>query len=363
MSDASDTAKPHSRPLLVRCGAMGDMVLLQPLLARLSQRYGTPVDVLSSGGWTRPLLQGQPGLGELLLLRSRKRPYWFSPDQWRIVAALRARPPGPVYLCDDTPQTLALLRRAGISDEDRVDAYAPGQREADVDRHWLDRWRDLAERSPPRWPAPTSSEPPQAFTPCFQVPEQASRDLDTWLASRGWSQAPVLLLQPGNKRTLKRGTAASKQHHKFWPEDHWAALAARLHQRLPEARLLLCGAPPEHDFLEEIRLACAAQGLDGIVHNLAMELPIPRLMALCERALAMVSIDTGPAHLAAAMGCPLVVLFGNAPPAKWAPRSDRSEVLCVGGDRGRTRVAEIAVEEVLATWDQLGNQSSRGARE
>ncbi|MCB1636554.1 MAG: glycosyltransferase family 9 protein, partial [Xanthomonadales bacterium] len=336
-----------SRPLLVRCGAMGDMVLLQPLLARLAQRYGSPVDLLSSGGWTRPLLQGQPQVGEILLLQSRKRPYWISPDQWHMVATLRARPPGPVYFCDDTPQTLAILRRGGIRDPDRVDAYSAGLREADVSEHWLDRWRTLAERSPARWPAPLDSPPPEGFAPRFLVAASDEQDLQDWLTQRGWQESPLVLLQPGNKRTLKHGTGASRQHHKYWPEAHWAEVAAQVAARSTTAQLLLCGAPPEHDFLEQIHAACMARGLTGRVHNLALDLPIPRLMALCARANGMISIDTGPAHLAAAVGCPLVVLFGAAPPAKWAPRSDRSAVLCVGGDRGRQRVAEIAVAEVI----------------
>ena len=40
-------------PLVVRCGAMGDMVILLSLTEGLSRRFGRPVDVVSSGGWTR----------------------------------------------------------------------------------------------------------------------------------------------------------------------------------------------------------------------------------------------------------------------------------------------------------------------
>lgn len=44
--------------------------------------------------------------------------------------------------------------------------------------------------------------------------------------------------------------------------------------------------------------------------NVARDLPLHRLLALQERAIGMISVDTGPAHSAGALGCPLVVLFG-----------------------------------------------------
>ncbi|MER3546856.1 MAG: hypothetical protein C4338_04305, partial [Rhodanobacteraceae bacterium] len=84
------------------------------------------------------------------------------------------------------------------------------------------------------------------------------------------------------------------------------------------------------------------------------ELPLRRLLALCERASAMISVDTGPAHAAAAMDCPLIVLYGAAQPAQWLPRSPGSSpVIALGGPPQRTRVAQIEVDEVLAAWAKL----------
>ena len=109
-----------ARPLLVRCGAFGDMVLITPLIRLLAARYGQPVDVVSSGGWTPPLLQHEPAVGHLQLVTSRNTPYLLCPSQWALVRWLRARGRGPVYLCDADAEMAALLRRAGISDEDIV---------------------------------------------------------------------------------------------------------------------------------------------------------------------------------------------------------------------------------------------------
>jgi len=44
-----------SRPLLVRFGALGDMTILTVMIRRLYERFGVPVDIVGSGGWTRPV--------------------------------------------------------------------------------------------------------------------------------------------------------------------------------------------------------------------------------------------------------------------------------------------------------------------
>jgi len=79
------------RPLVVRCGAFGDMVLLTALLRELYARFKLPADIVTSGPWSEPLLRGQPGVGEILSVRSRKSPYWLSADQRYVVQRLRAR--------------------------------------------------------------------------------------------------------------------------------------------------------------------------------------------------------------------------------------------------------------------------------
>src|SRR5580693_8720807 len=116
------------RPLIVRCGAFGDMVLLTALIRPLYARFGRPVDILTSGPWSEPLLRGQPGVGEILTVRSRKTPYWLSLGQHRVVRRLRARGIGPTWFCDGNDAALPILRRAGIPDEFLVAAKDHGLR-------------------------------------------------------------------------------------------------------------------------------------------------------------------------------------------------------------------------------------------
>lgn len=347
-----------ARPLVVRCGAFGDMVLLTPLLRYLAARYGTPVDLVSSGPWTRPLLQHEPACGHLQLLDSRSTPYLLCPSQWALVRWLRRRGRGPVYLCDADAKIRALLHRAGVPEADLVtrvasDAVVDGQQ-----RLWPDRWLALGRRNPAQaYPVRDDVDPAPFRLPSLVVAASARDDLARWRAARGLQERPLVLFQPGNKRTHKRGRIATRQHPKYWPPVHWAAVAAAVWQRLPQARVLLCGSDGERGMLEEIHAAAAR---DPRMHNLAGDLPVPRLLALLEVAHSMVSVDTGPAHAAAALGCPLLVLFGAASPAMWRPLGPGS-VLCLGGERGEhSRVGDIAPGQVIASWQRLASAAASG---
>ena len=133
------------RPLIVRFGAMGDMVMMTTLVRALATRFGCPVDVLSSGAWTRPLLAGQPGVGDIHLLAARKLPYFLSRDQQALVRALEQRGPGPTWYCDTDNRCLPLLRRAGIGEGLVCTAGSLPMRDGE---HLVDYWQRFARLSP-----------------------------------------------------------------------------------------------------------------------------------------------------------------------------------------------------------------------
>lgn len=335
-----------ARPLIVRCGAFGDMVMLTTLMRLVSARYDSPVDVVSSGGWTPPLLQREPTLGHLQMVTSRKTPYLFCPSQWALVRWLRGRGRGPVYLGDIDAEMRALLRRGGVRDEDIV-ARPPAEEDAPV--LWPDRWLALGTQDPAHaWPT-IAVDAAQFRLPRLVVTDAERAEFARWREAKRL-HGPLVLFQPGNKRTHKRGKVMTADHPKHWDAGHWAAVAQAVLADLPDAQVVLCGSPPEHGVLEDIR---GAAGGDPRVHNLAHELPIPRLLALVEQAHSMVSVDTGPAHAAAALGCPLVVMFGSAPPEKWRPIGP-GPITVLGGERGAAgRVADIPVDRVVEAWRSL----------
>jgi len=340
---------PSERPLVVRCGAFGDMVLLTALIRELHARFRQPVDILTSGPWSAPLLSGQPGVGDIFCLRSRKTPYWLAPDQREVVRALRRRGSGPTWLCDVNEATSRLLQRAGVPADYIVDVR---DHPREASEHATEQWRRFAAIQPPHWRGSPAGEV-AGDRPGAQlvVREEQGRDLDAWLRLRGIDDAPLLLVQIGNKRTMRRGLRRLAVNHKYWPAERWAEVLQRLRADRPRHRIVLLGTGPEFELNESVAKLAAIDG----VHNAADDLPIPRLIALLARGEALITVDSGPAHAAAAVGCPLIVLFGRASPALYRPWGSAGAPVTVltGTVEDQPSMLGISSASVLGAWAAL----------
>jgi ADP-heptose:LPS heptosyltransferase len=344
-------------PLVVRCGAFGDMVLITALIRALHARFGEPVDVLTSGPWSAPLLEGQPGVGQILCVRSRKTPYWLALDQHRVVRRLRCRGAGPTWFCDGSEAARPLLERAGIADDYIVDVKDhPLEAGEHATEQWL-RLADLSPKAPPvPAPLPAGTIAPGAY---LRVSAGQEADLDAWLQGRGLAGSPLVLIQAGNKRTMRRGLRRLAVNHKYWPTERWGAVMLYLRTRCPGHRIVLLGTGPEYELNEQ--LIAAARIPD--VCNAADDLPIPRLVALLSRAAGLVTVDSGPAHAAAAVGCPMVVLFGRASPTLYRPLGTAGAQVQVltGRIDGEPSMLGIAATEVIEAWSALRLRSGAAA--
>jgi len=102
----------------------------------------------------------------------------------------------------------------------------------------------------------------------------------------------LVAINPGAGRDSKR-----------WPVEHFRRLADRLAQE-PNVRILLLWGPDEVHMARQIRDGLSAQAI------LAPPTDLHELAALLRRSALMVANDTGPLHLAAALGTPSLGLFG-----------------------------------------------------
>jgi ADP-heptose:LPS heptosyltransferase len=335
----------NPRPLVVRFGALGDMVMLTVAIRHLHARLGQPVDILAAAAWTRELLQGQPGVGDVYLLASRKPPYWLSPGQQRLVHQLRARGAGPTWLFDhDNGKVRRLLLLAGWTPQHWCHHEdLPGLSGS----HFCDRWLRFAWRNPP---VLGGGDLPLLASDAFGeliVTDAQRSEVDAWSQARPWAGRPLILIQAGNKRTMRRGLRRRRSNSKYWPEDNWAAVLRGLRALHPDHAILLLGVPQESALNQDILRLAGITGAYNVVH----ELSISRLLGLAGRATGMVSVDTGPAHLAAAVGCTVVAIFGTTEPFMYAPRGRRATVEClVGEHEGERSMLYIKPQQVLAAW-------------
>src|SRR5262249_40115088 len=159
-------------------------------------------------------LEGQPGVGEIFIIRSRKSPFWFSPRQRALARWLRERGAGPTWFCDPGTVGRNLLRRGNIPDsyvcEDSALPLIPGE-------HFVDRWIRFAQSTPPAFADKipvTSARVPSAAVLEISAPSRAV--LDAWLAQRGLAGRELILIQAGNKRTMRRGSRQRATNTKYW---------------------------------------------------------------------------------------------------------------------------------------------------
>jgi len=356
---APHPAGPAARqPIVIWFGRVGDLILLSALLDVLHRRYGSPCRLVGAGAWIADIYRTHRDIAEVIYVR-RYTPFVLDPAWWRSLFALR-RGRGdptagdPVYICETDPKKLKRIRRLlRFSGTDPGRCLFIDEEPSCRQPHWVDRLVSFGRLTPKAirdsdYPWPTS--PPPLCAPRLEVSCAARSECDAWIQAQGWSGRPLVLVQPGNRRTMRgKSLKISPQDDKSWPIERWAELLRRVHAHRPDAAIVLCGAPRETLLLEWIH---AAVNLPTAVF--AAELPMGRLLALCASAHSMISVDTGPAHAAAALGLPLVVMFGGQPQAQWLPRSPSgSPVIGIGGPPELRRMDEIPAERVFAAWYRL----------
>jgi heptosyltransferase-2/heptosyltransferase-3 len=337
---------------------LGDMIMLTSLLNRLHRRYRLPSQVIAAGSWNSMLYKGNPDVSRVWSF-GRHFPFVLS-RQWPAVRrALRDSAPGPIYVCESHYRQLPRIRRMiALSGVDPARCIFISDEPKGGPEHLIDRLTRLGERTPRSMRAmdyPVAAGIP-ANGPRLYVLEAERAERDAWLAERGWLDRERVIVQPGNHRTMgpRRGRwRRLNTDNKAWPMDRWVTLVHKIQERMPDALVVLRGAKEELPMLREIQDAIGSA--DVVIAGATLR----ELFALCESAHSMISVDTGPAHAAAALSLPLVVLYGAESQLYWLPRSPTgSLVIGVGGAPEFTRADQVPVQMVFDAWCRLVNDGS-----
>ncbi|OQA02188.1 MAG: Lipopolysaccharide heptosyltransferase 1 [Planctomycetes bacterium ADurb.Bin401] len=119
---------------------------------------------------------------------------------------------------------------------------------------------------------------------------------------------------------------------KRWPEEYFAKLAQKINERF-KCGIVGAGVKSESKIVENIK-----QKSGMPVLNLAGKTTILQLAALLAGARIAVSNDTGPAHIAAALGVPMVLIFGRTNPLRVGPYARPWTVAAVDGNNRSSEV-------------------------
>ncbi len=133
-------------------------------------------------------------------------------------------------------------------------------------------------------------------------------------------QVPSLIISP-----------AARWDSKIWSPDFFAAVAEKVWRRLPDLNVLLVGQADERPLGVMIAEACKERGK---IVNLMGETELGTLVALLRQSDVVLTNDSGPMHLAAALEIPVIALFGPTDPRKTGPYGEVHQVFQGKCDQG-----------------------------
>jgi heptosyltransferase-3 len=302
------------RVLVIKLRHHGDVLLASPVISMLKRLAPQcEVDALVYAD-TAPMLEGHPALAQLHLIdRNWKRQgVWAqAAAEWKLISGLRARHYDlVVHLSVHTRGAwlVRLLRpRWSVAPRSRDGFWAnsfthlyPAQSHGD--RHTVDTNLDSLRA--------LGFEPTPADMRVTMVPgAKAEARVAELLAQHGVAPGGFVHIHP-----------ASRWAFKCWPADRVAALCDALAAKgLP---IVLTSAPDakEKALIADVRAARdQIAGPSAETLDLSGELSLKELAALTAQAKLFVGVDSAPMHIAAAMGTPVVAIFGPSGDMEWGP--------------------------------------------
>lgn len=122
----------------------------------------------------------------------------------------------------------------------------------------------------------------------------------------------------GNRLAIHPGSGSLSKN---WPVECWRQLIAQI-QAKTNWNLLLVGGEAERETFQRLKPT-----LDASRSRLEFCAPLPQLASLLAECGGFIGHDSGISHLAAAVGLPGLVLWGESKETVWRPRSDRFAVV------------------------------------
>jgi heptosyltransferase-2/heptosyltransferase-3 len=151
----------------------------------------------------------------------------------------------------------------------------------------------------------------QAF-PSLYVAENYQQKAELKLKNMGLElEDDFIVLNTGGSWKTKR-----------WPEEYFAEIADQLAKK--NYKILFVGGPSD---TERVNYICNKIDKKNMIYNLSGKTSLLELAAVLKRAKLMVSGDTGPVHVAAAVGINTVAIFGPSDEEMYAPRGQGKNIL------------------------------------
>jgi ADP-heptose:LPS heptosyltransferase len=303
------------RILLLNRNHIGDCLFTTPAIRALRSAYPEAVLVAAVPPANHDLLASNPCLSEVLV-----RPLRGVSEQLRLLREVRRRQFDLVISFQEKSFFYAALARLSgarltVSLQHwRTRAFYHRSVPADPDQHEVEKYHAIAQavlsplsRSGAGSRRAWSLQPPGAME--LHVSREHRMRAKAILSELGVADASEFVgINPGATLRVKR-----------WPEDRFAAVGRDLASTYGLTILLFGGRD------DEARSSAIARSIPGAV-SVAGRTGLGETAALLRRCRLLISGDTGPLHMAVAVGVPSVGLFGPTDPGRYGPWSTDGDV-------------------------------------
>lgn len=275
--------------LVMSFSHIGDAVLSTCVVAPLRALYAPARITYLVGPGPASLLTGEPGIDEVL--RYSRASHGGAGGRARLVLELRRRAFDIVVdLKDAVYSRLLGARRVGLRGRGRV--------------HAVDRYLGAVE---------AAGADVRGARPTLTPTSTEARAATDWLAANGATRVTMHL--------------GGGWEYKLWPPERFAAVADALAREHGAPAALLAG--PDDD----ARIAAFAEA-SALAHPVARDMSLRQMAALIAASDLHVGNDTGPMHIADAVGTPAVALFEPTDDVRSGPHGDRHTVIRSDMDLG-----------------------------
>lgn len=299
--------------LFISMGGIGNMVLLTPALLQFSRQFPlSRLHFLLPPNGSRQVVECHPDIGTIIETQNSQLAFF------KVVRQLRQIKPDLVIAANGTNPfkcgLIGVLAGAAVRAGERFGAgrflyncttpFEPGLHEATANMRLVRALSNVSD-------TPGAAESPETLLPTvWATADDRSR-------AQKFTDANEL---HGRWVGMHLGSGPNMQY-KRWPTERFIDVARHIVDRY-RCRVVLFGGSDEATMAEE-----AAQRIGPPALSAAGRLTIRQSYEVMKRAQLFISNDSGPMHLAAAAGIPLLAIFGPTMEYKTSPLGRRSEVL------------------------------------
>jgi lipopolysaccharide heptosyltransferase II len=320
-ADAALGGEGIRKILFIRIDRVGDLVLSTPAIRALKEGFPSSELTVLAGPAAAPLLENNPRVDRVIVY---DRAWSIRAKRALLHELKRLRFDLAIDPYDDREMETAWIARATGAPQ-RI-GYPCGGREVFLtrvlerpaaDQHVVET--NLGALKPLGIPA--SGFRPEIFLSKSEV-ESAGR----WLLREGGGARSFVAIHPGAHYETQR-----------WPADYYAALADRLMQA-GEYGIILFGGPGDEPILARMLSRTSAHIVQCVTED------IRQFAARLSQCRLLVCNNSGPLHVAVALGVPTVSFMGPTVRQRWYPRDGRHVVLrldalaCIGCNSGTCRI-------------------------